>query len=293
MHEQVNIHLLAGGGGNVVVQVGQSGAIMVDAKSGALTDRMLAEITRLTPVKKPVQYVLNTSADADHAGGNESLTKVLGSALTWTIVGTPGASQTTVKIVAHDNVLSRMSTHPASNWPTETFVGDTKEIFFNGEPVLMYHVPNAHTDGDSIVFFRRSDVIATGDIYRSDSYPVIDLERGGGVQGVIDGLNLVLDLAVPEHHEEAGTFIVPGHGRISDEFDVVEYRDMVTIVRDRIAAMVKKGMTLDQVKAARPTQDYDPRYGATTGAWTTDMFVEAVFKSLAGPGDTPSARRTN
>jgi glyoxylase-like metal-dependent hydrolase (beta-lactamase superfamily II) len=293
VHVQGNVHLLAGGGGNVVVQVGQSGAIMVDAKSGALTDRMLAEITRLTPVKKPVQYVLNTSADADHAGGNESLTKVLGSALNWTIVGTPGASQTTVKIVAHDNVLSRMSTRPASNWPTETFVSDTKEIFFNGEPVLMYHVPNAHTDGDSIVFFRRSDVIVTGDIYRTDSYPVIDLPKGGGVQGVIDGLNLVLDLAVPEHHEEAGTFIVPGHGRISDEFDVVEYRDMVTIVRDRIAAMVKKGMTLEQVKAARPTQDYDPRYGATTGGWTTDMFVEAVFKSLAGPGESTSARRTN
>ena len=293
LHVQGNIHLLAGGGGNVVVQVGQSGAIMVDAKSGALTDRMLAEITRLTPVKKPVQYVLNTSADADHVGGNESLTKVLGSVLNWTIVGTPGASQTTVKIVAHDNVLSRMNTRPASSWPTETFVGETKEIFFNGEPVLMYHVPNAHTDGDSIVFFRRSDVIVTGDIYRTDSYPVIDLEKGGNVQGVIDGLNLVLDLAVPEHHEEAGTFIVPGHGRISDEFDVVEYRDMVTIVRDRIEAMVKKGMTLDQVKAARPTQDYDPRYGATTGPWTTDMFVDAVFKSLAGTGVTPSARRTN
>jgi glyoxylase-like metal-dependent hydrolase (beta-lactamase superfamily II) len=277
---QGNVHLLAGAGGNVVVQVGQSGAIMVDAKSGAITDRMLAEIKRLMPVNKPVRYVLNTSADTDHAGGNESLTKVLGSATNWVIVGTPGASQTTVKIVAHDNVLSRMNNRPTSAWPTETFVGREKEIFFNGEPVVMYHVPAAHTDGDSIVFFRRSDVIATGDIYRTDSYPVIDVQKGGSVQGVIDGLNLVLDLAVPEHHEEGGTFIVPGHGRISDEFDVVEYRDMVTIVRDRIAAMIKKGLTLDQVKAARPTHDYDSRYGATTGPWTNDMFVEAVFKSL-------------
>jgi glyoxylase-like metal-dependent hydrolase (beta-lactamase superfamily II) len=277
---QGNVHLLAGAGGNVVVQVGQSGAIMVDAKSGAITDRMLAEIKRLMPVNKPVRYVLNTSADTDHAGGNESLTKVLGSATNWVIVGTPGASQTTVKIVAHDNVLGRMNNRPTSAWPTETFVGREKEIFFNGEPVVMYHVPAAHTDGDSIVFFRRSDVIATGDIYRTDSYPVIDVQKGGSVQGVIDGLNLVLDLAVPEHHEEGGTFIVPGHGRISDEFDVVEYRDMVTIVRDRIAAMIKKGLTLDQVKAARPTHDYDSRYGATTGAWTNDMFVEAVFRSL-------------
>ncbi len=283
LHVQGNVHLLAGGGGNVAVQVGQSGAIMVDAKSGALTDRMLAEIKRLTPVNKPVRYLLNTSADTDHAGGNESLTKVLGSALNWTIVGTPGASQNTVKIVAHDNVLSRMNTRPASSWPTETFVGREKEIFFNGEPIVMYHVPSAHTDGDSIVFFRRSDVIVTGDIYRTDSYPVIDLQKGGSVQGVIDALNLVLDLAVPEHHEEGGTFIVPGHGRISDEFDVLEYRDMVTIVRDRIDALVKKGMTLEQVKTARPTHDYDSRYGATAGPWTTDMFVEAVFKSLKSP----------
>ena len=170
---------------------------------------------------------------------------------------------------------------PVTAWPSETFVGREKEFFFNGEPVFMYHIPAAHTDGDSIVFFRRSDVIATGDIFRTDSYPVIDLERGGSVQGVIDALNLVLDLAVPAHHEEGGTFIVPGHGRICDEFDVLEYRDMVTIVRDRVQAMMKKGLTLEQVKAARPTRDYDSRYGATTGAWTTDRFVEAV---LSQPG---------
>ena len=123
-------------------------------------------------------------------------------------------------------------------------------------------------------------MIATGDVFRTDSYPVIDLERGGSVQGVIDALNLVLDLAVPAHHEEGGTFIVPGHGRICDEFDVLEYRDMVTIVRDRVQSMMKKGLTIDQVKAARPTRDYDSRYGATTGAWTTDRFVEAVYRTL-------------
>jgi glyoxylase-like metal-dependent hydrolase (beta-lactamase superfamily II) len=186
-----------------------------------------------------------------------------------------------VNIYAHDNASARMSQLPASAQPTETFVGDQKEFYFNREPVFMYHIPAAHTDGDSIVFFRHSDVIATGDIMRTDSYPVIDLQKGGNVQGVIDGLNLVLDLAVPAHHEEGGTYIVPGHGRICDEFDVVEYRDMVTIVRDRIKAMVAKKMTLEQVKAARPTLDYDSRYGATTGAWTTAMFVEAVYRSLA------------
>jgi len=177
-------------------------------------------------------------------------------------------------------VLARSSAMPSTAQPTETFVGLEKELYFNGEPVLMYHVPNAHTDGDSLVFFRKSDVVATGDIFRTDSYPVIDLQKGGSVQGVLEGLNRVLDLAVPAHHEEGGTFIVPGHGRICDEFDVLEYRDMVTIVRDRVQAMRAKGMSLEQVKAARPTLDYDSRYGAVTGAWTTDMFVEAVYRSV-------------
>jgi cyclase len=277
---QGNVYLIAGGGSNVTVQVGPSGSIMVDSKSGSLTEKVLSEIKKIAKSNKPVQYLLNTSADADHIGGNDAIGKALGSANTWTIINTPGGSQTAVKVIAHDNVASRMSHLPASAAPSETFVGGVKELFFNGEPVIMYHIPAAHTDGDSVVYFRRSDVVATGDIYRTDSYPMIDLQKGGNVQGIIDGLNLVLDLAVPEHHEEGGTFVVPGHGRISDEFDVLEYRDMVTIVRDRVQAMIKKGMTLEQVKAARPTLDYDSRYGATTGNWTTDMFVEAVYRSL-------------
>ncbi len=280
---QGNVYLLAGAGGNTVVQVGASGAIVVDSKTAAQAERILAEVNRLNTSGKPVKYVLNTSVDPDHIGGNENLAKVLGSSANWTIINTPGASNTAVKIVAHDNVLARAADLPSTAQPTETFIEADREIFFNGEPVLMQHVPAAHTDGDSLVFFRRSDVIATGDIYRTDAYPVIDLARGGTVQGVIDGLNHVLDLAVPAHHEEGGTFIVPGHGRISDEFDVLEYRDMVTIVRDRIQAMVAKGMTLEQVKAARPTLEYDPRYGAASGPWTTDMFVEAVFRTLPRP----------
>jgi cyclase len=278
---QGKVYLLAGGGGNVIAQVGPSGALLVDSKSGKLTDRILSEVKRLSVANKPVRYVLNTSVDVDHIGGNESLAKALGSSTSWEIINTPGATQTAVQIVAHDKVLNRMTKLPSTAWPTETFIGREKEFFFNGEPVTMYHVPAAHTDGDSIVMFRRSDVVATGDIFRTDSYPVINLEMGGSIQGVIDGLNLVLDLAVPEHHEEGGTYIVPGHGRICDEFDVLEYRDMVTIIRDRVQAMVKKGMTLDQVKAARPTRDYDSRYGATGGPWTTDMFVEAVYRGVA------------
>jgi cyclase len=277
---QGNVYVIAGGGGNVTVQVGPSGAILVDSKSGPTADWILAEVKKVSVVNKPIRYVLNTSADADHLGGNENLAKALGSAAGWTIINTPGASQTAVQILAHDAVMARVNNLPTTAWPTETFVGLEKEFYFNGEAVFMYHIPDAHTDGDSIVHFRKSDVVATGDIYRTDSYPVIDLQRGGGVRGIIDGLNRVLDLAVPAHHEEGGTFIVPGHGRISDEFDVLEYRDMVTIIRDRIQALVGKGMTLTQVKAARPTLDYDSRYGASTGPWTTDMFVEAVFKSL-------------
>jgi glyoxylase-like metal-dependent hydrolase (beta-lactamase superfamily II) len=277
---QGNVHLLAGGGSNVVVSVGSSGALVVDSKSSAMVEPMLKEIEKLSTSGKPVRYVLNTSGDTDHVGGNESFAKALGSLRNWTIINTPGASQTAVQIIAHDNVLRRVASLPSTAWPTETFVGASKELHFNGEPVFMYHVPSAHTDGDSIVFFRHSDVVATGDIFRTDSYPVIDLAKGGRVQGVIDALNLVLDLAVPAHHEEGGTFVVPGHGRISDEFDVLEYRDMVTIVRDRIQALIDKGQSLEQVKAARPTRDYDPRYGATSGAWTTDMFIEAVYRSL-------------
>jgi glyoxylase-like metal-dependent hydrolase (beta-lactamase superfamily II) len=277
---QGNVYMLAGAGGNAIVQVGPAGALLVDSKSSKQVARILAEVKKLNASGKPIKYLLNTSADADHVGGNEEAAKALGSLANWTIINTPGASQNAVQIIAHDNVLARVGNLPSTAHPTETFVGLEKELYFNGEPVLMYHIPKAHTDGDSLVFFRKSDVVATGDIFRTDSYPVIDLQKGGSVQGIIDGLNRVLDLAVPAHHEEGGTFIVPGHGRICDEFDVLEYRDMVTIVRDRVQAMQAKGMTVEQVKAARPTLDYDARYGASTGGWTTDMFVDAVYRSV-------------
>jgi cyclase len=159
--------------------------------------------------------------------------------------------------------------------PTDVYRGKQKDLYFNDEPVVLLHQPAAHTDGDSLVFFRGSDVISTGDIFVTTNYPVIDLERGGSIQGLIASLNRIIDLTVPAALQEGGTLVIPGHGRICDEADVVEYRDMVTIVRDRIADMLKRGMTLDQVKAARPTEDYDPRYGSNTG------FVEAVYRSLS------------
>src|SRR6185436_10326966 len=159
-------------------------------------------------------------------------------------------------------------------WPTETFFGDDKEIFFNNEAIQLLHQPSAHTDGDIVVFFRRSDVVSAGDLFLTTSYPVIDTPRGGSIQGLLDGLNRILDIAIPKDKEEGGTYVIPGHGRISDEADVVEYRDMVTIIRDRIQNLIQKGMTLAQVKAARPTLDYDGRYGSP------DAFIESVFRDL-------------
>ncbi len=283
---QGNVYLLAGAGGNITVQVGRSGVLVVDTGAAELAGEVLAAIRKLSD--KPVRYIINTQADPDHTGGNERFAEAFGSATTVSVVNTPGSSASqTVQIFAHDNVLARMSaangTRPARSdtaWPTETYIGDGKELYFNGEAILLYHVVAAHTDGDTIVHFRGSDVVSAGDLFDTTRYPVIDLERGGSLQGVIDGLNRILDIAVPAHHEEGGTYVIPGHGRICDEFDVVEYRDMVTIIRDRIRAWIKKGMTLEQVKAARPTRDYDPQYGSSAGPWTTEMFVEAAYRSL-------------
>jgi glyoxylase-like metal-dependent hydrolase (beta-lactamase superfamily II) len=169
---------------------------------------------------------------------------------------------------------------PSAAWPTDTFFTRRNDLFFNGEAVQMLHQPNAHTDGDTIVYFRKSDVIVAGDVYINTTFPVINLQQGGSYDGVVAAVNRIIELTVPKDKQEGGTFVIPGHGRIGDEADVVEYRDMITILRDRFRDAIKKGMTLEQVKAARPTDDYDSRYGATTGPWTTDLFVEAVFRSL-------------
>ena len=184
---------------------------------------------------------------------------------------------------AHLAVLERMneSKAPSRLWPENTFATPKKDMFFNNEVVQLFHQPAAHTDGDVIVFFRRSDVISAGDVFVKTSYPVIDLQHGGTINGIIDALNRIIDLAVPQDKQEGGTMVIPGHGRLCNEADVVDYRDMVTIIRDRIQDMINKAMTLQQVKAARPTFDYDPLYGANSGPWTTDMFVEAAYRTLS------------
>jgi glyoxylase-like metal-dependent hydrolase (beta-lactamase superfamily II) len=283
---QGNVYLIATHSGNITLQMGPSGMLVVDTGTAELSNKLLATIR--TASDKPLRYIINTDLHSEHTGGNEALARFGGAEDVRNIRNTPGDLEgQIVKILAHDNVLQRMNNPPPGqpeipfiSQPGDTYFGGSKDLFFNGESIQLLHQPAAHTDGDTMVYFRRSDVISAGDVYVTDSYPVIDLANGGSMQGVIDGLNRLLDLAIPEHHEEGGTYIIPGRGRISDEFDVLEYRDMVTIIRDRIRDMIQKGMTLDQVKAARPTRDYDPQYGATAGPWTTDMFVEAAYRSL-------------
>ena len=282
---QGNVYLLSGAGGNIVIQTGEQGTLMVDAGSPGMSDKILAPLGKLTP--KPIQYIIDTSADSDHAGGNADLRKAGTTYTGANVTGEIADAALGAQVFAHDNVLQRMSAPTGKlspvepgGWPTLTFLEDRKQMSFNGEPVEIIHQPAAHTDGDSIVFFRRSDVIAAGEIFLTTSYPHIDLERGGSIQGEIDALNTIVEMAVPLRQEEGGTYVIPGRGRIVDRFEVVEYRDMVTIVRDRIRAAIKDGLTLAQIKSKRLTLDYDYRYGAKTGFGTTDNFVESIYNSL-------------
>ncbi len=282
---QGNVYVVTGAGGNITVQIGAMGVMVVDTGGTQTSERVIAAIRKLSD--KPLQYIVNTSADADQTGGNVAIRKAGVTITGANVAGNLTDATVGAQILAHENVLNRMSAPtgvkaptPFDAWPTETYVSGQKELFFNDEPIEIKFQPKAHTDGDSLVFFRHSDVISTGNIFVTTSYPVIDLERGGSVQGELDALNNILDLTIPRHDEEGGTYVIPGHGRICDEFDVLEYRDMVTIVRDRVQASIKKGMTLDQVKAAHLTKDYDARYAAKSGFGTADNFVESVYKSL-------------
>jgi glyoxylase-like metal-dependent hydrolase (beta-lactamase superfamily II) len=279
---RANVYMLVGAGGNIVVQVGNEGVFVVDTGNGSRADKTLAAIRTLSD--KPVQFIANTSFLPDRTGGNEVLRKAGADP---SVRGTFFSLQFRdagigATIMAHQNVQNRLnaSKRPADALPTDTFLEERRRTFHNDDAIEMLWQPNAITDGDSVVHFRRADVIVTGDIFTTTQYPFIDVANGGTVDGEIRALNQILERTVFEHQGQGGTLVVPGHGYLSDEHEVVEYRDMVAIVRDRVRALVRAGATLEQVKAARPTADYDTRYGATAGSWTTDMFVEAVYRTI-------------
>jgi glyoxylase-like metal-dependent hydrolase (beta-lactamase superfamily II) len=286
---QGNLHMIAGAGGNVAVQIGDEGPLLVDSGGAGQGQRVMAAVSRLT--SRPIRFLVNTSDDGDHIAGNEvvvtSQRGTRGPRPAGAGGGNAQGQNVGVVSVAHENAFNRMSTGskgvPALTGdalPTSTFFTPRKDLFSNGEPVQLIAQPRAHTDGDVIVFFRKSDVVVTGDVFVTTSYPVIDTSRGGSVQGVIDALNAIIELTVPERNQMGGTRVIPGHGRICNEADVVDYRDMVTIIRDRVQEMAGKKMTIQQVKAARPSLEYDGIYGATSGAWTTDMFLDAVYREV-------------
>tara|TARA_R110000772_G_scaffold161502_14_gene272666 strand:+ start:1940 stop:2923 length:984 start_codon:yes stop_codon:yes gene_type:complete len=290
IHVQGNVYMLSGAAVNVTVQIGDEGLVFVDSPNEDTIPAMISLIQEHTNL--PVLYVINTHLDEEHISGNATLSR-MGNRLNANITsfGPPGGAQSTaiagatggVTLLAHENVLNRfyLTDHNIERLDlTSTYFMPTKDFYQNGEGIVVYHMPNAHTDGDSIVYFRRSDVISTGDIFTPGRYPEIDLARGGSVQGLVEALNFLIELIVPGPMAEAGTYVVPGHGRIGDEIDVVEYRNMVYIVMQRIEALIDDGMSLRQIISSRPTLDYDTEYGGSRGGPTAEEFITAIYNSL-------------
>ena len=279
-----NVWVIFGAGGNVTVHVGEDGVMLVDSGSEAMADRTLAAVKAIT--RAPIRMIINTSADAEHVGGNDKVS--LGGVA---INPDNFSDEERATVLAHENVLQRLSAPknrnekpaPTGMWPTETFTSKLRSFYVNNEAVQVIRQLGAVTDGDVIVHFRRADVIATGDIVDLRRFPVIDPAKGGSIQGELEALNRLLDLTVPPMPlvlKAGRTLVVPGHGRVSDYGELVDYRDMVTTIRDIIQDMVTRGLTVEQVKAANPTAGYRKRYGSDSGAWTTDMFVESIYNGL-------------
>jgi cyclase len=307
LHVQGNVYAIFGAGGNVTVQIGNDGVLLVDSGLAASSSALLAEVRKLSV--RPIRFIINTHFHPDHVGGNAALSGLPAdprsaaperSANAGAAIADPLQP---LNIIAHENVLNRMTAALAPLQPGQTggserlrgmpvdeYFMPTKDMHFNGEAIVLYHTPKAHTDGDSLILFRGSDVISAGDVFTPGGYPFIDVANGGSVAGEIAALNHVLLLAVPGHTEEGGTYIVPGHGRITDEADLVEFRDVIVIVRDRVQDMINKKATLEQIKSARLTRDYDPEYVTPASFVKADQFVEAIYKSLTAAAPVPAKR---
>jgi cyclase len=285
-----NFYMIAGAGSNIGVSIGVDGVVLVDTGTEGASDRVLAEIKKLTNL--PIRYIINTGSDADHVSGNAKLAKAGLTIFTNALGNTNFANAMTngggASILAHDSVLRRMSAptgkasaFPVETWPTEAFYTPRKSIRMNDEAIETMYEPAAHSDSDSFVMFRKSDVVAAGDIFDMTRFPVIDVAKGGSVQGEIDALNRLIDLAVPPGpfiYEGVGTYVIPGHGRLCEQLDVVNYRDMVVIVRDVVADYIKQGKTLSQIQELSPAKPFETEYGTQPGV--TAAFVESIYKSL-------------
>ena len=279
-----NVHVIFGAGGNITAHVGSDGIVLVDSGSADKADDVLQALKAISP--KPIRLIVNTGPDGDHIGGNG----VVGDAGV-SLSLDPFSQERHATVLAHENVLLRMSAptgstspFPTKSWPNDTFTSRFRSLYVNDEAVQVIRQTGAHSDADAMVLFRNADVVATGDVIDLRQFPVIDTTRGATIQGELEALNrLITEFVVPRIPQvlrDGGTLVVPGHGYVSDYAEVVEYRDTVTVVTDIIQSMVDKGMTLQQVKAANPTKGYRRRYGSDTGSWTTDKFVEAVYNGL-------------
>jgi len=286
-----NFYMIAGAGGNIGVQIGSDGVVLVNSGNAASTGPVLEVIRKLTDL--PIRYVINTDAGADFVGGNEKVAKAGFTIFTNALGGGGGGVGATftnggaAAILAHESVLRRMSarnanpTFPADAWPTEAFLHQRHAMRMNDEGIEILYQPAAHSDADSFALFRGSDVVVTGDVMDTTRFPVIDVANGGSIQGEINALNKLIELTIapiPYIYKDVGTYVIPGHGRVSEQMEVVDYRDMVVLVRDVVEDLVKQGKTLDQIKAAHPALPYETRYGTQPGV--TNSFVEAIYKSL-------------